>query len=85
MMKGAIMNVLKWLRRTPVDVSALMNDAIDIRDAVIALEGYFEAAGDKRGMALARKLHRLLDKAWRNHAGNVGGDVSAFSGGVKPD
>lgn len=43
-----------------------------------------KAAGDKKAIVALAKLHRALEKAMKAYAVETGGDVVAFSGGVKP-
>ncbi len=77
------MNIWNLFKRKPViDAASLVASAEAVRAALLALEAYMEAAGDKRGLAMVRKLHRALEAAWIAHAPAVGGDVSAFSGGT---
>lgn len=73
-------------RKPPIDPDALIATAGAVQAALLALEAYMEATADKRGLAMARKLHRALDAAWTAHAPALGGDVTAFSGGgPKPE
>ncbi len=67
-----------------VDPAALTASAVAVLAELSKLEGHLDSKGDNRGRAMARKLHDALNAAWQQHAPKLGGEVSTFSGGVKP-
>ena len=66
------------------DPAMLLASALAVQAALLALEGYMETTADRRGLVMARNLHRALEAAFMAHAPGMGVDVAPLSGGVKP-
>ena len=64
---------------TDLELIALAAERIRLREAEA------KAANDRKRLAALMKLHKALDKAMAAYATETGGNVVAYSGGVKPD